>query len=113
MSRKTIMFVIGLLTAVGAFVADQTGIASINWIAVGAAMLAVVTYFQFQAKLDIQKIAQSHKWKDGKFYAGLLAVIIAQIGAFLGVDLPTAEISAIVTFIMSLLFGKTFKTQPD
>ena len=113
MSRKTLMFIIGLFTAVGAFVAEQTGITSINWISVGAVMLAVVTYFQFQAKLDIQRIAQSHKWKDGKFYAGLIAIVIAQVGAFLGVDLPTAEISAIITFIMSLFFGKTLKAQPD
>src|SRR4030042_2025060 len=102
MSRKNIQFVIGLLTAIAAVVCEATGVVSVDWKAVGAVGLAIVMYLQFQAKLDIQQIAQSGKFKDPKFYVSLLAVLIAEIGAFLGVELPTAEISAVLSLILGL-----------
>jgi len=112
MSRKTIQFMIGLLTAILAVICEATGVVSVDWKSVGAVGLAIISYLQFQAKLDIQKIAQSEKFKDPKFYVSLLAVAIAEIGAFLGVDLPVAEISAVLTLILSLFFSKKLKESP-
>ena len=108
MSRKTIMYVIGIITAIGTFIQQQMGL-GISFAAVGASALAIVTYLQFQAKLDLKAIQQFGKFKDPKFYVGLIAAVLPTIGQIFGLELPVEQISLVLTTILTVLFGLVFK----
>ena len=110
MSRKTIMYIVGILTAIGTFIQTQMGL-EINFAAVGATALAIVTYFQFQAKLDIQRVKAFGKYKDPKFYVGLVAALLPQINQIFGINLPADTVSVVLTAILTALFGLVFKKE--
>lgn len=111
MSRKTLMAVIAVITAVLAFLKDQFGLA-IDTAAVVGGLGAVVLYILFEAKLDLKKIgAQANRWADPKFWLAFVAALYAVLQGELGLKLPLSPevVSSILAAIMSLLFAKRFK----
>lgn len=110
-SRKTFVFVLGLLTAIGAFIANQAGI-DLDISAIGIALIGIISYLQFQAKADIKKIQQLNKWRDPKFWSQIIAIALAQIDGFFKLGLPLAEVSGILTVIIGSVFGKLLIKSP-
>jgi hypothetical protein len=108
MSRKTIVAVLGILTAIFTFLKAQFGL-GMDVIAVLGGLSAVILYVLFEAKLDLKKFgAQAGKWKDPKFWLALVAVILAALNKELGLNLPGDAIVAVLTVIMTILFKVKF-----
>jgi hypothetical protein len=109
MSRKTLLAVLGILTAIFTFLKAEFGL-GMDVTAVLGGLSAVVLYILFQAKLDLKKIGdQPGKWKDPKFWLAALAVILAALNKELGLNLPGEAIIAALAVIMTVLFGTKFK----
>lgn len=111
MSRKTLMAVLAVITAVLAFFKDQFGLA-LDPAAVVGGIGAVVLYLLFEAKLDFKKLVpQSGKWKDLKFWLALVTLLYTTIGQQFGLKLPLSPelVSSILAAVMSALFAKKFK----
>jgi hypothetical protein len=109
MSRKTLLAVLAVITAVMAFFKEQFGL-GMDVMAVMGGLVAVIAYILLEAKLDLKKLgAQAGKWKDPKFWMALISVIIAALNKELGLNLPAEAIVAVLTVIMSVLFGIKFK----
>lgn len=109
MSRKTLLAVLGILTAILAFFKEQFGL-GMDVTAVLASLTAAVLYILFQAKLDLKKLgAQPGRWKDPKFWLAMAAVILAALNKELGLNLPAEAIIAVLAVIMTVLFGAKFK----
>jgi len=109
-SRKWVMFVIGFIGAVGAYVGTQAGL-SIDFAAVTIALTAAVVWITQQAKLDIAKLRQFDKWKDKKFWVALVLVVLGFVDGFFKLNLPIAEIGAIVTVIIGFIIQIIFKKE--
>jgi len=109
MSRKTLLAVLGVITAILAFFKEEFGL-GMDVMAVLGGLMAVVLYILFEAKLDLKKLgAQSGKWKDPKFWIAMAAVILAALNKELGLNLPAETIITALTIIMAVLFGAKFK----
>ena len=109
MSRKTLLAVLGVIAAILAFFKEQFGL-GMDVTAVLGGLTAVVLYILFEAKLDLKKLgAQPGKWKDPKFWLAMAAVIFAALNKELGLNLPGEAIIAVLTVIMTVLFGAKFK----
>jgi len=109
MSRKTLLAVLGVITAILAFFKEQFGL-GMDAMTVLGGLTAVVLYVLFEAKLDLKKLgAQSGKWKDPKFWIAMAAMILAAVNKELGLNLPAEAIITALTVIMAVLFGVKFK----
>jgi hypothetical protein len=108
MSRKTIVAILGILTAIFTFLKAQFDL-GMDVIAVLGGLSAVILYVLFEAKLDLKKFgAQAGKWKDPKFWLALVAIILAALNKELGLNLPGDAIVAVLTVIMTILFKVKF-----
>ena len=108
MSRKTLIAVLGVLTAIFTFLKVQFDL-GMDVIAVLGGLSAVILYVLFEAKLDLKKFgAQAGKWKDPKFWLALVAIILAALNKELGLNLPGDAIVAVLTVIMTILFKIKF-----
>jgi len=109
MSRKTLLAVLGILTAIFTFLKEEFGL-GVDVMAVLGGLMAVVLYILFEAKLDLKKIgAQAGRWKDPKFLLAFVAVVLAALNKELGLNLPAEAIITALTVIMAVLFGAKFK----
>ncbi len=109
MSRKTIIAVLGFLTAILVFLKAQFGL-DVEVTGFVAAIGVVVTYLLFQAKMDIRKIGrQFDKFKSKKFYLALASTLVPAINTALGLNIPVEIVVGVMGFIMTLIFGKEFK----
>ncbi|MAH50266.1 hypothetical protein CMI37_30880 [Candidatus Pacearchaeota archaeon] len=105
-SRKTLFYIIGILTAGLSVVKEAFGL-EVDFKAVGAGLVSMITYLQFQAKVDLKKLQEnSDKLKDKKFWLALIAPMLVAITEASGIVLPTAEIIAVMTLLLTLLFGR-------
>jgi tetrahydromethanopterin S-methyltransferase subunit E len=106
MSRKTIFAILGAIGAALGFFAKDFGL-SIDPAAVMGAVVIALVYIFGEAKNDASRIvAQSHKFKDPKFWIAFVAYIVAYVNEAFGLKLPTEMIVTIVTVLLGLLFKK-------
>ena len=113
MSRKTLLAILAVITAVLAFFKDQFGLA-LDPTAVVGGIGAVVLYLLFEAKLEIKKACfQAGKWRDPKFWLALVTLLYTTIGQQFGLKLPLSPelVSTILATVMSVLFAKKFKDE--
>ena len=109
MSRKTLMFVLGLLGALLAFLKSQFGLA-IDSTAVIGGLTVISLYIFSEAKLDIQRVGQqAAKFKDPKFWVAFIVTILTALNENLGLNLPIEAIQAVLGLILALLFGSEYK----
>jgi len=105
MSRKSFLAVLGVITVALTFLQEQFGL-TMNAVAVMGALATVSLFILFEAKLDFKRMAaQVGKWKDPKFWLAFLSVLLAAVSKELGLNLPVEAIVAVLTVIMSVLFG--------
>jgi len=108
MSRKTLMAILGILGAILAFFQQQFGLSLDSTALMGAAGL-ILAYVFFEAKLDFKRIQKGvAKFKDPKFWLALLSAILVAINEAFGWNLPIEIILTVISFILSILFGKDF-----
>jgi len=106
MSRKTIFAILGAIGAVLGFFAKDFGL-SIDPVAVLGAVAIALVYIFGEAKNDASRImAQSHKFKDPKFWIAFVAYIVAYVNEAFGLNLPVEIIVTVVTIILGFLFKK-------
>lgn len=102
MSRKSIFALLGVLLV---FLKETFGLAIEP-----AAFLGVVLYLLFEAKLDAKRIiGQAARFKDPKFWLALVTTILPILNAELGWALPIDAIVAVLSVLLSILFGVAFK----
>lgn len=110
-SRKTITFVVAILTAALVLVGKLFNVdfgMDPTQIALGIG--AVLTYVFFEAKLDLSVLKkQPSKWKDPKFWLTVISVILTGIEQVFHLGIPITEIVSALTVIVGLLFGVKFK----
>lgn len=106
MSRKTILAIIGGLGVVGGFVSQEFGLTvqlGSLFVGIGAALV----YVFGEMKLDLARFrGQTAKFKDPKFWAALVAVVVAYVGSLVDLPIPGDTIVLIVTIILGLVFGQ-------
>lgn len=111
MSRKTIMAILGVIGAILVFFQQQFGLA-IDATAIVGGLTAIVLYILFEAKLDLARIGeqvhQVGRFKDPKFWLAFASVLLIALQNAFGWNLPIEAIIAVLTVIMSILFGKDF-----
>ena len=109
MSRKTIGFVVAIISSILVIFQEQFGLI-IDPISVAAGVGAVLTYIFFEAKLDLNALKnQPGKWKDPKFWITVLSAILAAIETTFNLGIPIEAIITILTMIVGLMFKKQFK----
>lgn len=108
MSRKTIGFVVTILTTILVVFQESFGL-TIDPVAASAGVGAVLTYIFFEAKLDLKAIAaQPGKWKDPKFWFTVLSAVLAAVEQTFQLGIPVAEVIAVLTVIVGVLFKVQF-----
>jgi len=111
MSRKTLLAVIGVLTAILAFFSEEFGL-NLDAQAVMAGLLVVVLYVLFEAKLDLRRFkSQAGRFKDPKFWLAFISVLLGALNEQFGLNLPAEAIIAVLTLVMSILFKVDFKKE--
>lgn len=109
MSRKTITVVAAVVGAIITFFQSQFGL-SISGTAVAGSLAAVLAYVFFEGKMDLRRLqsglVQGRKWADPAFWVALISAILPVLNTQLGLGLPTETITAGVTFILSVIFGR-------
>jgi len=109
-SRKTLVAVAAVLMAVFVFLKGEFGL-SAGFLAALAGFGTAIGYVLFEAKLDLKKsYAQAGKWKDPKFWLGIVAVILAAVNTQFGLGIPAEAVIAVLGIIMTILFGKKLST---
>jgi len=109
MSRKTLMFVLGLLGAFLTFLQSQFGLA-IDTTAVIGGLTIVGLYIFAEAKLDIQRVGQQvAKFKDPKFWLAFVIAILTYLNTSLGWDLPIEVIQTFLGLVLAWLFRSAYK----
>lgn len=111
MSRKTIGFVVSIITVILTALQEQFGL-SLDPGAVALGLGSVLTYIFFEAKLDMLKLKQPGRWTDPKFLITFVSTILAAIEAQFAIGIPVEAIIPILTIIVGMLFGKKLKS-PD
>jgi len=108
MSRKTIGYVITILTTILVVLQDSFGL-TIDPAGAAAGIGAVLTYIFFEAKLDLKAIAaQPGKWKDPKFWITVISAVLAAVEQTFQLGIPVAEVIAVLTMIVGVLFKVQF-----
>ena len=106
MSRKTLLSVLAVFGALAAFFGEQFGLV-LDSTAILAAVTGILVYVFFEAKADLKRIGeQIGKFKDPKFLIALASTILVAISEAFGLDIPVEAIVAVLTLVMSVLFGK-------
>lgn len=102
MSRKSIFAILGVLLV---FLKAQFGLAIEP-----VAFIGIVLYLLFEAKLDLKKIyAQAGRFKDPKFWLALVTTLLPVLNAELGLSLPIDAIIAVLSVLLTVLFGFAIK----
>ena len=108
-SRKTLCGVIAVIAAIVAFLKQEFGLA-IDDTSIIAGLTALLLYILFEAKLDLQKIeAQAGRFKDPKFWLAMISTILVVLQNAFGWQIPVEAIVAVLTVIMSVLFGVKYQ----
>jgi len=108
MSRKTLLAVFAVIGTVLAFFQQQFGL-TLDVTAIVGGLTVIVLYILFEAKLDFKRITgQVGKFKDPKFWLAFASAVLVGLQNAFGWNLPTEAIVAVLTVIMSILFGKDF-----
>ena len=109
MSRKTLMFILGLLGAFLTFFGTQFGLAIDSTAMIGG--LTVISLYIFsEAKLDIQRVGQqAAKFRDPKFWLAFVVAILTELNASLGLNLPIEVIQTFLGLLLAWLFGSEYK----
>jgi len=106
MSRKTLLGIIGVIGAILVVFQSQFGL-TINTTEIVAGLTAIMLYILFEGKADIKRIGeQKAKFKDPKFWIAIGSGVVVSLNSTLGLNLPVEIIVSVLTFLMSLLFGK-------
>ena len=106
MSRKTIGFVVSIITVILTFFQEQFGL-SLDPVAVAAGLGAILTYIFFESKLDLVALtSQPGRWTDPKFLITFVSTILAAIEAQFNLGIPVEAIIPVLTLIVGVLFGK-------
>jgi len=110
--RKIVTLIVAGGAVVLAYFRDKFGLQGLQIEQVLIALVPALIFLAFEAKADILRIKealaqQSHKWRDGKFWGGLLTVLVPYLNEALGWNLPVEVITGIVGVLVSLFFGKT------
>ena len=109
MSRKTIGFVVAILSSILVLFQEQFGLA-LDPVAVAAGVGSILAYIFFEAKLDLAVLTkQPGKWKDPKFWLAFLSVVLAAIEATFQLGIPVEGIISGLTTLMAILFGFKLK----
>ena len=108
MSRKTIGYVVSILTVILTVFQEQFGL-SIDPTAVAVGLGGVLTYLFFEAKLDLKAMAsQPGKWKDPKFWLTAITAVLAGVEASFNLGIPVEAIGSVLTVIVAALFKVKF-----
>ena len=108
MSRKTIGYVVTILTTILVVFQESFGL-TIDPVGAAAGVGAVLTYIFFEAKLDLKAIAsQPGKWKDPKFWLTVISALLAAVETTFQLGIPVAEIVTILTLFVGVLFKVQF-----
>lgn len=108
-SRKTLGFIGALIAGILTAFQKQFGI-SLDPVAVGAGITAVLTYIFFEAKLDLTALTkQPSKWRDPKFWITVVSAVLAAVEATFNVGMPVEFIVGSLTTFVGILFGAKFK----
>jgi len=108
MSRKTIGYVITILTTILVVFQESFGL-TIDPAGAAAGVGAVLTYIFFEAKLDLAALkAQPGKWKDPKFWLTVVSALLAAVETTFNLGIPVAEVIAVLTMIVGVLFKVQF-----
>ena len=109
MSRKTLFAILGVIGALGQYLAQQFGL-TIDPASIIASLGSILIYTEREAKADKNRlIAQAGKWKDAKFLVALLAFLIGQLNSAFNLGLSPeviGSITALLLVILGLLFKK-------
>lgn len=109
-SRKTLVVILGILTAVVAVFQQEFGL-SITLTTAVAGLVALMVYLFGEFKQDLARIrSQAHRWADPKFWIAIVAAVLAVLNTELGLGLPANAIIAVLTIIMGILFKKNVAT---
>jgi hypothetical protein len=104
LSRKTLLAVIAALAAILTALQQTFGL-MINPAAVMGGLTVFLLYVFWEGKADFKRMAgQAGKWKDPKFWLALVNGVVVALNESLGLALPTEIISAVVAFIIGILF---------
>lgn len=107
-SRKTIAFVVTILTSILVVFQQAFGL-TIDPITAAAGVGAVLTYIFFESKLDLKAIAkQPGKWRDPKFWLTVLSSVLAAVETTFQIGIPVAEIVSGLTVLVGFLFKVQF-----
>lgn len=110
MKRKTLLSIIAVLGAILAFLKEQFGLA-IDAAGFTTALGVIVLYVLFEARRDIQAIAQQKaKWADPKFWLAFIIAVITAVNSAFGLSIPVDVINVIIAFVLSLLFKAKIAT---
>lgn len=108
-SRKTIGFVVAIISSVLVIFQKQFGL-NLDPTAVAAGIGAVLTYVFFEAKLDMKALAtQPGKWKDWKFWITVFSAVLAGIETTFQLGIPVEAIITVLTTLVAALFGVQLK----
>lgn len=105
MSRKTIGFVVSIITVILTALQKQFGL-SLDPGAVALGLGSILTYIFFEAKLDMLKLKQPGRWTDPKFLITFISTVLAAIEAQFNLGIPVEVIIPVLTAIVGVLFGK-------
>lgn len=109
MSRKTITVIAAVVGAIITFFQSQFGL-SISGTAVAGSLAAVLAYVFFEGKMDLRRVqsglVQGRKWVDPAFWVALVSALLPVINTQLELKLPVETITAGVSFILSVIFGR-------
>lgn len=104
MSRKTIGYIVSILTVILTVFQKEFGL-SLDPVAVAAGLGAVLTYIFFESKLDLSALAaQPGKWKDPKFWITVLSAVLAGVEGAFHIGIPVEAIVSVLTVIVGVLF---------
>jgi len=108
MSRKTLFAILGVIGAVGQYLAQQFGL-TIDPASIIASLGSILVYVEREAKADKNRlIAQAGKWKDAKFIVALIAFLLGQLNSAFNLGLSPELIGSITAFLLIIL-GVLFK----
>jgi len=111
--RKVLTAIFAIVGAIVAFVTKEAGVSS----GLGAALAGLgvaLTFILFEARADIKAVLeglkQTNKASDPAFWTGLISVILLEVSAIFGLDIPVTIITPVLMAVIPLLI-KLFRKE--
>ena len=111
-SRKVILLVVGIITAIMTFMQKTVGV-SMDATAALSGLVVVVAYLFGEGKMDFKRvktgIVQGGKWKDSAFWTSLAASLLPVFNEALGINIPVEMVNSVIAIVIGFVFSKRAK----